>query len=112
MGWATHKGTIYLFGGYDGVHRMNDFHQFRMASRIWSSIRSAGQVPSPRYFHASVVYSSSLYLFGGYSGQERLNDLDEFRFESTTWLAVNTEDPPSGRSSLLAAVYNNSLYAF
>jgi len=110
--WATHKGSVYLFGGYDGVHRMNDFHQFRMAQRTWSSIRSTGQAPSPRYFHASVVYGSSLYLFGGYSGQERLNDLYEFRFDSSTWLAVNTEDPPSGRSSLLAAVYSNSLYAF
>eukprot|EP00930_Biecheleria_cincta_P013394 TRINITY_DN11964_c0_g1_i1.p1 TRINITY_DN11964_c0_g1~~TRINITY_DN11964_c0_g1_i1.p1 ORF type:complete len:509 (+),score=49.41 TRINITY_DN11964_c0_g1_i1:181-1707(+) len=110
--WATHKGSVYLFGGYDGTHRMNDFHQFCMSSRIWSSIRSAGQVPSPRYFHASVVYGDSLFIFGGYSGLERLNDLYQFRFDSNTWVSVNTDDPPSGRSSLLAAVHNNSLYAF
>merc|ERR1719499_2620526 len=83
-----------------------------MGSRTWSSVRSAGQVPSPRYFHASVVYGNSLFLFGGYSGQERLNDLYEFRFDCHTWLSVNTADAPSGRSSLLAAVYKNSLYVF
>jgi hypothetical protein len=110
--WATHNGSVYLFGGYDGVHRMNDFHQFRMGSRTWSSVRSAGQVPSPRYFHASVVYGNSLFLFGGYSGQERLNDLYEFRFDCHTWFVLSTEDPPSGRSSLVAEVFNNSLYVF
>jgi len=110
--WATHNGSVYLFGGYDGVHRMNDFHQFRMGSRTWSSVRSAGQVPSPRYFHASVVYGDSLFLFGGYSGQERLNDLYEFRFDCHTWFVLSTEDPPSGRSSLVAQVFGNSLYVF
>lgn len=91
---------------------MNDFHQFRMGSRIWSSVRSAGQVPSPRYFHASVAYANSLFLFGGYSGHERLNDLYEFRFDCNTWFVLSTEDPPSGRSSSVAAMYNNSLYIF
>merc|ERR1719265_969012 len=110
--WATHDGCIYLFGGYDGVHRMNDFQLFRMTSRTWASVRNSGQVPSPRYFHAAVVYSDSLFLFGGYSGQERLNDLYEFRFDCHTWFSVSTEDPPSGRSSLVAQVFGNSLYVF
>merc|ERR1719316_734485 len=83
-----------------------------MTSRQWSSMRSAGQVPSPRYFHASVTYGNGLFLFGGYSGQERLNDLYEFRFNCNTWFVLSTEDPPSGRSSLVAEVYNNSLYVF
>lgn len=91
---------------------MNDFYQFRMAARTWSSVRSSGQVPSPRYFHASVVYGNSLFLFGGYSGQERLNDLYEFRLDCHAWFVMHTEDPPSGRSSLVAEVYNNSLYVF
>jgi hypothetical protein len=69
-------------------------------------------VPSPRYFHASVVYANSLFLFGGYSGQERLNDLYEFRLDVNTWFVLCTEDPPSGRSSLVAEVFNNSLYVF
>merc|ERR1719316_1667414 len=83
-----------------------------MTSRQWSSMRSAGQVPSPRYFHASVVYADALFLFGGYSGQERLNDLYEFRFDCHTWFVLSTEDLPSGRSSLVAQVFNNSLYIF
>jgi len=94
------------------VHRMNDFHQFRMGSRTWSTVRSTGQVPSPRYFHACVVHANSLFLFGGYSGQERLNDLYEFRFDHHSWSMVQAEAPPSGRSSLVAAVHENSLFIF
>ena len=59
---------------------MNDFHCYNMQTTIWSPIRSTGKIPSPRYFHASAVYSDSLFLFGGYSGQDRLNDLYEFSF--------------------------------
>jgi N-acetylneuraminic acid mutarotase len=110
--WATLNNTVYLFGGYDGVHRMNDFHQFKMGTRIWSAVRSAGQVPSPRYFHAMVAYTNSLFLFGGYSGHERLNDLYEFRLDCNTWFALSAEDPPSGRSSLVAQVVHDSLYIF
>jgi N-acetylneuraminic acid mutarotase len=110
--WATHSNSVYLFGGYDGVHRMNDFHQFRMGSRTWCAVRSSGQVPSPRYFHATVPYTSSLFLFGGYSGHERLNDLYEFRIDCNTWFAISADDPPSGRSSLVAQVVHDSLYVF
>lgn len=110
--WATHRDSVFLFGGYDGVHRMNDFHQFRMSTRTWTSLRSSGHIPSPRYFHSCVVYGESLFVFGGYSGQERLNDLYEFRFDVSTWFLVAADDLPSGRSSLAAQVYNNSLFIF
>jgi hypothetical protein len=91
---------------------MNDFFQFKIETRTWHQIKSSGQVPSPRYFHASVAYGGSLYLFGGYSGQERLNDLYEYRFDIQTWFLVQTEWTPSGRSSLVAEVYKNSLFIF
>ncbi|CAD7953611.1 unnamed protein product, partial [Amoebophrya sp. A120] len=110
--WATHQESFYLFGGYDGVHRLNDFYQFRMPNRTWTAIRSCGHVPASRYFHSAVVYGDSLFVFGGYSGHDRLNDLYEFRFDIHTWFAVHAEDPPTGRSSLVAAVSNNSLYVF
>jgi len=83
-----------------------------MPTRTWSPVRATGQTPSPRYFHASVVYDNSVFLFGGYSGHARLNDLYEFRIDLGVWFQVQTEAPPSGRSSLVAEVYNNSLFIF
>lgn len=64
-----------MFGGYDGVHRMNDFYKLTLENYAWSVIYSNGEVPNPRYFHSSVVYGECMYLFGGYNGSERLQDL-------------------------------------
>ncbi len=41
---GTHGDSVFVFGGYDGLHRMNDFHQFFFRSRTWLAIRSSGQV--------------------------------------------------------------------
>jgi len=43
---------------------------------------------------------------------KRLNDLYEFRFDCHTWFSLSAEDPPSGRSSLVAQVLNDSMYVF
>eukprot|EP00743_Colponemidia_sp_Colp-15_P003169 GILK01003422.1.p1 GENE.GILK01003422.1~~GILK01003422.1.p1 ORF type:complete len:516 (-),score=43.59 GILK01003422.1:325-1872(-) len=111
--WASRGDCVYVFGGYDGVHRMNDFHEFNLATRTWTAIQYKGSiVPSPRYFHASVVYGDSLYLFGGYSGHERLNDLYEFKFDSNVWSKIDVDAAPSGRSSLVSQVHNNSMLIF
>lgn len=69
-------------------------------------------MPSPRYFHSSVVYGDCLYLFGGYNGTERLQDLYEFNFKKSRWEQIEALLAPSGRSSLVAQVYSNSMYIF
>ena len=110
--WATYKHSMFVFGGYDGVHRMNDFFEFDLKLKVWRPVIFTGPGPAPRYFHSSVVYGDYLYLFGGYSGSERLQDLYQFSFEKNCWSCLDVEKPPSGRSSLVAQVYKNSLYIF
>eukprot|EP00922_Rhytidocystis_sp_ex-Travisia-forbesii_P052418 GHVS01077748.1.p1 GENE.GHVS01077748.1~~GHVS01077748.1.p1 ORF type:complete len:505 (+),score=103.99 GHVS01077748.1:458-1972(+) len=110
--WGTYKDSIYVFGGYDGIQRMNDFHRFMFSSRTWTSVNCCGDIPSPRYFHACVVHADRLYLFGGYNGQDRLNDLYQYQFDRNEWVAVDVENRPSGRSSLVAQVHKDSLYVF
>lgn len=110
--WATYKHSMFVFGGYDGVHRMNDFYEFDLKQKLWRPVTFTGPAPSTRYFHSSVVYGDYMYLFGGYSGSERLQDLYQFSFEKNCWSCLDVEKPPSGRSSLVAQVYKNSLYIF
>ncbi|KAF4695695.1 Leucine-zipper-like transcriptional regulator 1 [Perkinsus olseni] len=85
--WAYHEGSVYLFGGYDGKVVSGGNEDLRTAAVAEILPCQCG------------AWGLSLYLFGGYSGQERLNDLHEFRFDLQTWFLVQTEDPPSGRSS-------------
>eukprot|EP00957_Ditylum_brightwellii_P090399 6884075-Ditylum_brightwellii.AAC.1 len=55
-----------------------------------------------------------MYAYGGYSGSERLADMYAYDFETNHWSEVDCTngDCPSGRSSLVAQVYENSLYIF
>jgi hypothetical protein len=113
--WSAYDGSFFLFGGFNGVDRLNDMWKLTPQSEEigfhkWSLIRPLGGTPpTPRYFHSSVVFRDSLFICCGYSGQERLNDLHVFDFNTLTWAQVISEGVPPGRSSLLAAVYDRSL---
>lgn len=69
-----------------------------------------GSAPSPRYFHSCCLYASKLYLYGGYSGTERLSDMFSYDFDTNHWSTIDCTagDAPSGRSSLVAQVYEVS----
>ena len=64
--------------------------------------------------HLRVADGSKMYLYGGYSGSERLADMHAYDFETNHWSAIQSasDDAPSGRSSLVAQVYENNLYIF
>lgn len=72
---------IYIFGGYDGFNRVDDFHRYSIDSGRWSlqEVSNPEAGPSPRHSHSAVVYNNQLYIFGGYDGHYR-NDLYRFNF--------------------------------
>ena len=114
---AVLNGTMYVFGGYNGQARVNDFHAFSYASRRWSPVlpsANSGRPPSPRDRHSSVVYGTSFYVFGGFDGTSRTNDFFGFDLSSMTWREVvpRSGRPPSERHSHAAVVHANSMYVF
>jgi N-acetylneuraminic acid mutarotase len=112
--WAKDDTHVYIQGGYDGVERKDDFFACDMSSYTWTQMPSLGTTPSPRYFHSCCLYGNKMYLYGGYSGSLRLADMFAYDFETNHWSEVNCSngEPPSGRSSLVTQVYENSLYVF
>lgn len=61
-----------------------------------------------------LTHDGSFFFSGGYSGSERLSDMFSYDFETNHWSQVDctSGDAPSGRSSLVAQVYENCLYVF
>lgn len=112
--WAKDDTFVYIQGGYDGVERKADFFACNLSTYTWMEMPCRGNSPSPRYFHSCCLYSNKMYLYGGYSGSERLADMYAYDFETNHWSEVDCQsgDCPSGRSSLVAQVYENSLYIF
>lgn len=69
---AVWKDYFIIFGGYDGLNRVNDLHAFHFPTNTWSPLL-AENAPTPRDRHIAVVYENSLYIFGGFDGHTRVN---------------------------------------
>jgi N-acetylneuraminic acid mutarotase len=113
--WVRHEDTLYVFGGYDGMRRMSDFYALDLKTSTWTSVRQLGTPPTARYFHASIMYKSQMIVYGGFSGTGRLSDVHSFSLETHTWTQLSFDDKtpqPTGRSSLVATVANDSLWIF
>lgn len=114
---AVLNGCLYMFGGYDGQTRVNDFHCFSFAEKRFSPVLPAsnsGQPPSPRDRHVAVVYGNSFYVFGGFDGTSRVSDFFGFDFSSMCWREILplSGTPPSERHSHAVVVHGNSMYVF
>ncbi len=106
---------IYIFGGYDGTRRTNDFYKFDVFSQEWIRIITNDLPPSCRERHVAVVHDRSIFLFAGYDGVNRLNDFYEFNTDNNTWQEViysGSGMPPSPRHSSCAIVFDGSMYVF
>ena len=112
--WAKDDTHVYIHGGYDGVERKSDFFACDLATYTWTEMPCRGTPPSPRYFHSCCLYGNKMFTYGGYSGSERLADMFAYDFETGVWSEVDCTagERPSGRSSLVAQVYENALFIF
>uniref|UniRef100_A0A7S2XIU6 BTB domain-containing protein n=1 Tax=Attheya septentrionalis TaxID=420275 RepID=A0A7S2XIU6_9STRA len=110
--WAKDETHVYIMGGYDGVERKADFFACDLATYTWTEMICRGTPPSPRYFHSCCLYGNKIITYGGYSGSERLSDMYFYDFETNHWSEMDCTngDRPSGRSSLVAQVYEDNLY--
>lgn len=114
---AVLNGNLYVFGGYEGHERINDFHAFSFSEKRWSPVlpsATSGNPPSPRDRHVAVAYNNNFYVFGGFDGISRINDFFSFDFSSMTWreVPISSGQPPSPRHSHAAVVHNHSMWVF
>ncbi|TMW64826.1 hypothetical protein Poli38472_008993 [Pythium oligandrum] len=111
---AIRKDSLYIFGGYDGSNRLNDFYEFNFTRKIWSVMLAIGAPPTPRDRHVGVVYKDSFYVFAGFDGTSRVNDFMEYNFLTQKWsiVTVNAGMAPTPRHSHSAVVYDKSMYCF
>lgn len=105
--------SFYVFAGFDGTSRVNDFHEYSFTTGAWSSVRAlSGLAPSPRHSHAAVVHDDSMYVFGGYDGSYRC-DFHEFNFVTCAWSPVMAEGRvPRARYRATCVARESCMYLF
>lgn len=88
---VVYQNCLYIFGGFDGTSRVNDFFQFDFHTMKWTEISYENThtqpPPTPRHSHSAVVYRDCLYVFGGYDGSYR-SDFHKFNFRTEVWSIV------------------------
>jgi len=112
---------MFIFGGYDGQTRRNDFYSFHFKNQQWKLLNAEthgirGQPPSPRDRHCAVVYKDAFYVFGGFDGSARVNDFYKYDIMEQEWTRIvpNEEDftLPTCRHSHSAVVHKDSMWVF
>jgi hypothetical protein len=71
---ALLNGNLYIFGGYDGVSRVNTFHAYSFAEKRWSPVlpsAASANPPPPRDRHVAVAFGNSFFVHGGFDGTSR-----------------------------------------
>lgn len=113
---TVHDISLFVYGGYDGINRLNDFYEFNTENNTWQEViySGFGQPPSPRHSMCSVVHDGNMFVFGGYDGSCR-SDLHRFNFETNTWNEIrrfNNTIWPRERYRTSAALYKNFMYIY
>jgi len=120
----VHDNTFYVFGGFDGTSRVNDFYAFDLSSyhnasspstnnanscQYWRKIRPSqhNTPPSPRHSHSAVVYKDCMYIFGGYDGSYR-SDFQSFNFRTRRWNVVQPQHQNNNSTTATAAASTTS----
>lgn len=104
---------LFIFGGFDGESRINDFYKYSIKESEWRKIITNDIPPTPRERHFSITHENSLFIFGGFDGSNRLNDFYEFNIENNTWQEVlysGSGFSPSPRHSTSGVIHDGNLY--
>uniref|UniRef100_A0A7S2R715 BTB domain-containing protein n=1 Tax=Mucochytrium quahogii TaxID=96639 RepID=A0A7S2R715_9STRA len=108
--------SMYVFGGYDGAGRVNDFHRYDFVNETWHEVVDVvGVRPTPRDRHVGVILQDHMFIFGGYDGLCRTNDLHGYDFVNQRWYEVFKtfhDSPPSARHSHCGVSHRGSMYIF
>lgn len=113
---AVYDDALYVFGGYTGERRVNDFFKFSFTQREWSTVpvlHTSEAPPTPRDRHTGVVVADRFWVFAGYDGRSRTNQLHSYDFRKRVWQHVPPQaNTPSVRHSHCAAASGDSMYVF
>jgi N-acetylneuraminic acid mutarotase len=100
---------VYVFGGFDGTRRTNEFSEYSFQNKCWYAVKGRGIPPSPRDRHTAVVAGNMMYVFGGHDGDRRLGDTHAFDFVASRWLTLLSTYSPTARQSHCMATYKPPL---
>ena len=112
---AVLNDSMYIFGGYDGLNRVNDFYEFHFPSRSWRQITTNAPPAQPAQQQGgggglfdTLNGGGELAAAGG-GGIEGLNNQRPYNNNSVNTV-IATGTVPSPRDRHAAVVHQSSFY--
>lgn len=91
------EGSMYVFGGTDGLKSLNDLWKLDLTSLNWRKIEQLGDKPSPRERHTATFVGSRMVIYGGCAVENTHCFSDYFVFDSDLSKWVNSDPSPRNR---------------
>ena len=83
------KNTIYLFGGHDAYHSLNDLYKIKIENNIakWIKMNQSGDIPSRRWSHFMMNLLDNYIIigFGWDNNYNIFNDIFSFNLSTNKW---------------------------
>ena len=93
--------------------RYNELWRYDLTSLTWSSLKSNGEIPSPRSHHSADSHGDIMIIFGGKDNNIYYNDAYEFNTLTLTWTVLKyKETNPSPRFSACLMVNLPLMYIY
>ena len=114
---GVYNDCFYVFGGFDGTSRVNDFYEYNFLTSTWRQVPfnfrgNSESPPSPRHSHSSVMHKNSFYVFGGYDGSYRC-DFHEYNIQTQRWRSINPRGrSPRARYRATCCIHENTMILF
>ena len=108
------SARLVVFGGSGPRTFYNDLWLFRADRSCWESCTTAGEPPSPRAAHSSVLHATArpqLVIFGGTDGETSFGDVWLLPIERARWERVPTTGPSPVASFMLAVKFRGLISA-
>ncbi|XP_018469357.2 uncharacterized protein LOC108841072 [Raphanus sativus] len=113
---TTVGDNLFVFGGTDGKHHLNDLHVLDTCTHTWKCLEARGEGPEAREGHSATLVGKHIFVFGGcgkISGSDDevfYNDLYLLNTETITWQRAATNGkPPSARDGHTCSTWNNKI---
>ncbi|KAL0878008.1 hypothetical protein Bca101_027714 [Brassica carinata] len=108
--------NLFVFGGSDGKHYLNDLHVLDTSSNTWKCLEARGEVPDTREAHSATRIGKYILIFGGCGKVPGLdeevlyNDLYILDTETITWArAATTGTRPFARDCHTCSTWNRKI---
>ena len=108
----SYGGSVYLFGGYNGVKFGEHLYCLDAQSSTWVPVRVTGTIPPPCCGVAISLLGKYVYVFGGYTAAGHTNLLYRIDMSTRVWELLNTNNKPQPRAYLQSAVIQGAMYIF